>query len=331
MARVVLGVGTSQSPLISTEPAEWPLMLRYDETRVLYRHDGTVVPFEQLKGEVGDRYAKVKEGFDDTKQAIRAAQAKLREAIAAAKPDVIVMIADDQHELFPDANFPALSIFRGPTLANVRPRPRPDSAQWERDLWLSNAIEPARAYPAAPEFADHLITSLIEAEFDLGVATQPPEEKLGLGHAWAYVINNLLGGKPIPVVPVFVNAWYPPNVPTPGRCFRFGEALRAGIEAYPSDLRVMVVASGGLSHFIPNEELDRQTIAAVEARDVEAMSRLPREWLHSGSGQVLDWLVLSGAMADMRHQWTDYLPTYRTAAGTGIGLAFALWTPQGEA
>jgi hypothetical protein len=33
---------------------------------------------------------------------------------------------------------------------------------------------------------------------------------------------------------------------------------------------------------------------------------------------------MSGASAGLESQWTEYQPVYRTAAGTGCGLAFTL-------
>jgi 3-O-methylgallate 3,4-dioxygenase len=57
------------------------------------------------------------------------------------------------------------------------------------------------------------------------------------------------------VVPVFVNTFWEPNPPSAARCYDFGVALGTAIESFPEDLRVGVVASGGLSHFVVDEEL----------------------------------------------------------------------------
>jgi aromatic ring-opening dioxygenase catalytic subunit (LigB family) len=65
------------------------------------------------------------------------------------------------------------------------------------------------------------------------------------GHAFGFVIRRLLGDGQIPVVPLLLNTFYPPNQPSPARCYALGKALRQAIEAYPEDLRVAVVASGG--------------------------------------------------------------------------------------
>jgi len=61
----------------------------------------------------------------------------------------------------------------------------------------------------------------------------------------------------IPIVPLVVNTYYPPNQPTPRRCFALGSAVRKAIESFTLDFRVGILASGGLSHFTVDEELDQ--------------------------------------------------------------------------
>ena len=53
-----------------------------------------------------------------------------------------------------------------------------------------------------------------------------------------------------------MNTYYPPNQPNPKRCYDFGRTLRSAIEAWPTKARVAILASGGLSHFVVDEDLD---------------------------------------------------------------------------
>ena len=78
--------------------------------------------------------------------------------------------------------------------------------------------------------------------------------------AFGYVYNRLMTGATIPTVPVMLNTYYPPNQPTPKRCYNLGQALRGAIESWPKDIRVGILASGGLSHFVVDEELDQQGV-----------------------------------------------------------------------
>ena len=48
------------------------------------------------------------------------------------------------------------------------------------------------------------------------------------GHAWSFVHQRLMGDRVVPIVPVLLNTYYPPNQPTPRRCYQLGRAIRAG-------------------------------------------------------------------------------------------------------
>ena len=67
-------------------------------------------------------------------------------------------------------------------------------------------------------------------------------------------MNSDLG---IPVVPIAVNTAAPP-LPTMDRCFQLGEMLRQSIESWESDKKVAIVASGGLSHWVPIPKIDSE-------------------------------------------------------------------------
>src|SRR5256885_1406607 len=90
----------------------------------------------------------------------------------------------------------------------------------------------------------------------------------GMGERWdqaeatpsSSLRRRSLRAPALPVIPLIVNPSAPPNQPTPRRCVQLGAALRDQIAAYPEDLRVGVLASGGLSHFVVDEELDRGII-----------------------------------------------------------------------
>jgi len=147
----------------------------------------------------------------------------------------------------------------------------------------------------------------------------------GEGHAFAFVHRRIMNGVAIPVVPVVLNTYYPPNQPSPGRCYRLGQAIREAIEGYAEGLRIGVVASGGLSHFTVDEALDGELIRALREKDARALQTLPREQLNSGNSEIRNWICAAGALEHLDLSWVDYFPGYRTSAGTGTGLCFASW------
>ena len=173
-----------------------------------------------------------------------------------------------------------------------------------------------RHYPVHAGLANHLIAGLIDREFDVASANALPEGE-GEGHAFGFVHQRIMKGAAIPVVPVFLNTYYPPNQPSPRRCYKLGQAIRDTIEGYPEDLRVGVVASGGLSHFTIDEALDGEVIRALREKDANALQSLPREQLNSGSSEIRNWICAAGALEHLDLRWVTLRAGLSHARGHG--------------
>jgi 3-O-methylgallate 3,4-dioxygenase len=191
--------------------------------------------------------------------------------------------------------------------------------------WAVHGEEKA-AHPVARELSAHIAERLAQADFDLTVFTKQPAGRT-LGHAFTFPRYRLGLPATTPIVPVFVNTYYPPNVPSAARCHALGRELRQAVESWESDARVAVIASGGLTHFVIDEALDRGVLDAIAARDAAALGAIPRDRLRSGNSEILNWVTAAGALASLRATVLDYVPGYRTPAGTGAGMAFAHWSP----
>ena len=86
-----------------------------------------------------------------------------------------------------------------------------------------------------------------------------------------------------------------------------------------------MAASGGLSHFIVDETLDRQVLSALQRRDAQTLRSIPQAALNSGSSEIRNWIMAAAALDAMPMRWAEYYPARRTPAGTGTGIAFATW------
>jgi hypothetical protein len=318
MARVVLGVGSSHSPQVSVPWHKWHLLREKDETdkrldyRSLLRRAG-----HDMDSQLTERC------WQERGEAVERAVVALRREIQRAEPDVVVIFGDDQHEQFLDDNLPMLAIYHGRELPVAGRHARGNPSAWksfEEGVWA----ETRPTYRAGSELAEHLIAGLAEAEFDVA-RTNRLRESVGVGHAFAFLYRRLLPGTEVPVVPVMVNTYYPPNQPTSGRCYALGQAVRRAIETWQTDARVAVMASGGLSHVIMDEPLDRQVIDALERKDVQALRCLPRKQLVGGTSEILNWVAVAGVMESEPMHLIDYVPGYRSPAATGCGMAFAYW------
>ena len=259
--------------------------------------------------------------FRDVQQAMQRMQAE----VASAKLDALVIVGDDQYELFRDEHMPAIAIYYGETIRNA-PQKTIAEGDWYRRAQNRRLEEGAEAhYPCQRPLALHLIDELVQREFDVsalsGLSANQHE-----GHAYSFVHRWYLKGVPLPIVPVFLNTYNAPNPPLPKRCVKFGAALKEAIASYPEDLRVGVLASGGLSHFAVDEAMDRAVIDALRAKDHAFLAALDPRKLKAGSSEIRNWLVVGRAADELDLSWVSYTPAYRTPALTGTGLCFARWS-----
>ena len=330
MARIVIGIGTSHSPLLPLTAEQWLERAADDRRNTrLNLSDGRFLTYAQLESEVQGRYADeaTLQNFSRQWQRCQQALDRLSAELQAAQPDVVIVVGDDQEELFRRTNIPAMAIYYGAEIV-TRPLESMPVPQWllATAVGRGYAMDLPHRHPGAPVFGRFLIEQLTDAGFDLGAvsALHDPQEE-GLGHAFGFVIQRLFGGRQIPLIPVLLNTYYPPNAPAPARCYQLGQALRRAIERSMDDLRVAIVASGGLSHFVCDEELDRRVLAALQAGDADVLRNIPRAALNAGSSEIANWVAVAGAMETRACKWLEYVPVRRTAAGTGIGLAFLVW------
>jgi hypothetical protein len=77
---------------------------------------------------------------------------------------------------------------------------------------------------------------------------------------------------------------------------------------------------------IIDEELDRPTINALKSDDRERICAPPAEKLVLGSSEIRNWIVLAEAVQGLKMNLVDYVPCYRSIAGTGCAMAFSCWT-----
>jgi hypothetical protein len=318
MAKVVLGMGTSHSPQLSVRASDWQVLREKDEHDPRLNYQGLL---ERAKP--GIQTELTPEKFRERDEACQKAIKTLGGVLRQAEVDLVVIFGDDQHEQFQDDNMPTFAIYHGKSLPVVTHTGRNPAAwkSFEERGWAQTAPE----YEAGQALAEHLVSSLVKDEFDIArCKTLRPE--IGVGHAFSFLYRRILPGGKLPMVPVMVNTYYPPNQPTPKRCYAFGQAVRKAIESWNADKRVAVMASGGLSHVVIDEEIDQMTIDGLRSKKPEILWRLPRERLSGGTSEILNWVALAGVVASMDLEFLEYVTTYRSPAGTGCGMGFAYWT-----
>lgn len=328
MAEIVLGLGTSHSPLLSVPADLWGVYGERDQRNpFLYRvPDGKHVTYEALLAEVDPAIAKeiTPEVFAARHAANQAGIAKVSEMLAKVNPDVLIMFGDDQQEVFSADFMPALCIFWGETVPFGRRVPAAaDQAMQAARRWYGDGT--IEHFPVNAALGRHLVEHLNAKSFDVTHA-RTIGEGTSISHAFGFVWKRIMGDTILPTVPVHINTYFPPNQPTPQRCWELGRAIREAVESWDSSARVAVLASGGFSHFVVDEDIDQQALKALRDQDVAAVAALPLERLQSGTSEIRNWFAAAGAVEHLDWHLIDYVPCYRSPAGTGCAMAFAYWS-----
>ncbi len=310
MAEIVLGIGTSHTPQISANWEMWPNLAKTEEV-------SPAIPADldnQLQPDV----------WQKRHAAVQAAVKQLGDIIKSANVDAIVMFGDDQHEQFHDENMPAVAIYHGSEFPiNSASRNEERMPAWAR-AENSNFEKTRDEYSNDSGLANHMIESLTEQEFEITRCNQLREGH-GIGHAFSFLYRRLWPDCNVPIVPIMLNTYYPPNQPTPKRCYSLGQGVREALDSWQGAKRVAVIASGGLSHIVIDEPLDHQVLDGLKAKDVAALCSLPREKMKGGTSEILNWVALAGAVGPLNMTLIDYVPGYRSRPSTGCAMSFAYW------
>ena len=307
-----LGMASSHAPMMFQKAQFWPRVLERIPA-VAREHLPTSARAEIATPTLIEEYIR----------RIEAAFATLRARLAAFRPDALIVIGDDQGDMFDEANNPTFAVYTG-----------------DEPLWGRSARDPLGTpaegrtrlvFPSHGALARHLLEGLVARGFDVAnlarfVPRGHPER--GVSHMVSNLVPEVDPGLRIPLVCVFLNEYYPP-LPTAARCARLGEAIAGALADRPE--RVAIYASGGLSHYPGmynagwiDQPLDRWILERVQRNDVAGLEHLftfDSDTLRSGTGEVRAWISVAAAMRRPATM-VDYVPAHCTQTGCG----FVYWT-----
>jgi aromatic ring-opening dioxygenase catalytic subunit (LigB family) len=329
MAEIVLGIGSSHGPLLSTPPEQWELRAKADRANKSHWYRGKTYDYDGLMKERAPGFAaevapEVRERrFHECQAALGALGRKFDEV----GPDAVVIIGNDQREFFNAGLTPSITIYRGAEITNVQhmheDQPGLNIAE------SSNSPEAGATYPGAPALADHILDTLGAENFDLAQSDRTPSgaPRGGIPHAYGFFYHTILQDKTPPSVPVILNVHFPHNTPKTHRCLELGRALHRAISSFTGYKRVALMASGGLTHFVIDQDLDRRVIEAMKHGDEDALAKIPENLFKVGTAEIKNWYPVISAMnaAGLKYHQVDYVPCYRSEAGTGNAMLFAYW------
>lgn len=317
MAEIVLGIGSSHGPTIQTPPEQWERLGAEDvlDTRFDYEGLRATAP-ASIADEITIEKMRTRHAAN------QAAIQKLRGVILDANPDAIVVLSNPHGGVMQDRMQPTFGVY-----VNDAP-PMTERPGRRSGRPAAEESAPAVQNPTDGDLARHLMDGLIEEGIDVACSFQS-RPGAGLDAAFDVLYRHFLTNAEIPYVP-FLMSRYLPNQATPRRCYQLGQALRRVIESWDSPKRIAIMASGGLSHQVIDEDLDRQVIDALVEHNAETLTTLDRERLNRAPGtpEILNWVACAGAMEPAGGMTlVDYIPCYRSIVGTGHGVTFGYWTP----
>jgi protocatechuate 4,5-dioxygenase beta chain len=233
----------------------------------------------------------------------------VRQWLERVKPDVAVVIYNDHGLNFFLDRMPTFAIGAAAEYCNTD------------EGWGLPSVAP---FPGDCEFSWHLIESMIGEEFDLTTC-----QEMAVDHGFVIPMQLMWPGKdawPVRSVPIHVNTVQHP-LPTPLRCWKFGQALGRAIASYPRDIRVVVLGTGGLSHQLDGERAgfinkpfdllcmdklvdDPAALTRYSIRDLVALAG-------TQGPELIHWLMMRGALnGHVRRLHSNYhIPISNTAAG----------------
>jgi hypothetical protein len=324
MSRIVGVLHTSHSPVCYL-PAEYWTELRRS------RHLRADVPEDSEEAQV-EKAGRIAAAFE-----------VLRTVLGEVRPDVLVIFGDDHYECFTFGGFPALAVWAADELVGAASLPRRPGDIGRHDAATAKPVLGHRALGGA------IVAGLLQRGFDPAFCTQVDDPARGLGHAIMRPLLTLTDGS-IPVVPILLNCYYAPQV-TGRRAYEIGRAVGEAIEEDGSDLRVVVIGSGGLWHTpgAPEAYIDEAFDAALldaladgkPARMAEifdayvpdpadaSQAGLPKGMRDSGlqlspgpqggSRESCNWIAAAATIDGRATTRIDYVPVYASP----IGVAFA--------
>lgn len=233
--------------------------------------------------------------------------ARLREALEAARPDALVIIAAEHFANFFMNNMPAYAMgmadhYEGPI---------------EEPEWLKI---PRTCVPGDADLSRRLIQMVMQ-DVDVSYC-----EEWKFDHGISVPLHFLTPRYDLRVVPININCQGPPLTPL-HRTWAFGEVLRRACDAQPQ--RIAILGTGGISHWPAtpdsgriNEAWDRQFLERWAANDRDALLSYSDEEIYRDAGQggfEIRTLIALAAAAKGRGEVLYYEPIPAFACGCPIG------------
>src|SRR5258708_15865959 len=114
MARIVLGMASSHTPMLNAPPTDWPRFIERDSARTnLLDTEGRLTSYDaQLKHAPAGIAAEIApERMQARHAAVQGAMARLGDYLREARLDTLIVVGDDQEEPHHSQNMPRILVY----------------------------------------------------------------------------------------------------------------------------------------------------------------------------------------------------------------------------
>ena len=340
MAEIVLGIGCAHAPQLHTPVEDWEHHAQRDTRDAeAFWYKGERVKYADLLEQRSNQNLEQQTGWDICNERIAQSHEaidRISEIFFEIDPDITIVFGNDQGEMFLDDVRPAFSIMGCEQFENM-PRTVEQKKRLPADIHIADQghlpDKELKVYPGHPVLARYLVNQAMMHDFDITYshrqhrADPAYSHTSGMPHAYGFIYKQIFRGKPVPHVPIDINTFFPPNQPDTSRCFALGRMIGKAVRIWDTDARVAIIASGGLSHPVVDEDFDRDIIEAMEGGDPKYLLSYHDGYYQAGSSEIKTWIAMMGALRGsyLKGHLLDYQALYRTPAGTGSSAAFMYW------
>jgi 2,3-dihydroxyphenylpropionate 1,2-dioxygenase len=230
-----------------------------------------------------------------TVERVRVKAGEIGRRLAALKPDVWIVIANDHANQF-------LLHCTAPFTLHMGNR--------VKGTFAGRTFE----YRVASELSLSLIQAIQQAGYDPAFSSTADID-------YAFGIPLTFLGVDGPVLPVYVNSYVPPQPPIE-RCYGFGQALARALDG--QGVRAVVVASGGMSHFPgtdnysnPEVDWDRALFETMKTGNLRALLAYgPEELDRRGNVELRSWAIAAGMLGDRAPDDSGFEPSWHHTYAT---------------
>lgn len=261
--------------------------------------------------------------------------AEVRQRLKSAAVDALIVVGSDHGKTFLLDNMPAFCIGVGASCEG----------------W-GDAGVPLYKVKVHQELAAYLMDEAMASGFDPAFSAE-----MKLDHGFMCPLHFITPEMDIPIVPLFVNSSSPP-MPSLPRCYQLGGILRKAIDKRPQKERVAILATGGLSHTVPNvdeylfrrkreldPDMEKKRLGKIKEFVDKGLGRINESFDHSilellvqgrhealvhttyeqiqsdggnGAQEIRNWVTLLGALSDRKAEVLVYEPVSKWLTGIAM-------------